>query len=392
MSVSGRSRRISLLAVVAALAVSAPAAAATTSSRRAGGAPAPAATSTTQSDFQAVTVVPGTSEAIAVGTRYAGPTMSPIAQRWSGTAWSSMTLPVGSGAGLSGVWAASGTDAWAVGSDAGRALVLHWNGHTWSVATVAGMPSGAYLSAISGLSGSDLWAVGSVSATTTSTPLELHYDGSAWKVLEQGPADAYLSSVALASAGRGWAVGGNASNGKAVVIQLTGSSWASQSAPVPSGGVLGSVSARGTSAWIVGDVYASGTDRMLTLRLSGATWVKAAAPTTTDKDPLLTSVADLDSTVWAAGWAQQGTSFVPLAERYRDGKWSAVAMPTSPEGGQVAALAAGSTSNVWAVGSYFTGKVCASNADLVAYHFTTGWRATRVVTPAVVFGAVQPQC
>jgi hypothetical protein len=56
---------------------------------------------------------------------------------WNGTAWTLVHLPVvPGGALLTGVFAASGRNAWAVGCTgtcgaAARPLVLHWNGRAW---------------------------------------------------------------------------------------------------------------------------------------------------------------------------------------------------------------------------------------------------------------------
>jgi hypothetical protein len=54
-----------------------------------------------------------------------------------------------------GLWAASATDAWAVGYNG---ALLHWNGTNWS--GTVGRPDGYYYQAVSGVSSSRIWAVG----------------------------------------------------------------------------------------------------------------------------------------------------------------------------------------------------------------------------------------
>ena len=61
------------------------------------------------------------------------------------------TPPTGSPARLSSVTATSRTNAWAVGSAAGRTLILHWNGTTWALATLPS-PAGATSAVLAGVS------------------------------------------------------------------------------------------------------------------------------------------------------------------------------------------------------------------------------------------------
>ena len=70
---------------------------------------------------------------------------------------------------LSGVWAVSDTEAWAVGA---RGLVIHNVGATfgWNVVEV---PTTEHLRAVSGSSPSDIWVVGDKGVV-------LHYDGATW--------------------------------------------------------------------------------------------------------------------------------------------------------------------------------------------------------------------
>jgi len=70
---------------------------------------------------------------------------------------------------LSGVWAVSDTEAWAVGA---RGLVIHNVGATfeWAVSEV---PTEEHLYAVGGSSSSDVWAVGDKGVV-------LHYDGATW--------------------------------------------------------------------------------------------------------------------------------------------------------------------------------------------------------------------
>ncbi|MGH2653338.1 MAG: carboxypeptidase-like regulatory domain-containing protein [Actinomycetota bacterium] len=78
-------------------------------------------------------------------------------ERWDGSQWTA--LPIQPGDHLDGVLALSAGDAWAVGSDFGLNLVMHWDGSEWSTQEVPSLGDGSYLNAV-GAAGADLWAAG----------------------------------------------------------------------------------------------------------------------------------------------------------------------------------------------------------------------------------------
>jgi hypothetical protein len=105
-----------------------------------------------------------------------------------------------------GVWAASPTDAWAVGGtpEGGTAqpndLVYHWDGTSWAQDPLPGTPLGRALNKVWGTSSQDLYAVGE-SGTI------LHRKGTTW-ALETNPATSNLFTVFGCSATDVYAVGG----------------------------------------------------------------------------------------------------------------------------------------------------------------------------------------
>lgn len=111
-------------------------------------------------------------QAWAVGQYYdnASFTWYTLLLHWDGSAWTPVNHPnpgVDIGTALYGVTAISANDVWAVGSRAGMitgnttvSIALHWDGSSWTEATVPQVGYASYLNSIVSLSSEDVWAVG----------------------------------------------------------------------------------------------------------------------------------------------------------------------------------------------------------------------------------------
>ncbi|MDQ3927940.1 MAG: S-layer homology domain-containing protein [Chloroflexota bacterium] len=101
---------------------------------------------------------------------------------WNGNEWSEVPSPpldVTSSA-LFDVKALAPDDVWAVGTTRRgccfyKALVLHWNGGSWSLVPSFSEGSGGQLAAIDSLPGGELWAAGTYSADNRTQALAEHY-------------------------------------------------------------------------------------------------------------------------------------------------------------------------------------------------------------------------
>jgi photosystem II stability/assembly factor-like uncharacterized protein len=99
-----------------------------------------------------------------------------------------------------GVWTASESEAWAVGT---KGLVRHYTGDPLLWDIVSDVPTSEDLHAIWGSSPSDIWAVGDAATV-------LHYDGTAWarvKIAGLGELRPRLTAVWAPSPGHVW-IGG----------------------------------------------------------------------------------------------------------------------------------------------------------------------------------------
>src|SRR5207248_5860023 len=118
---------------------------------------------------------------------------------------------------------------WVVGTrlvgGSAQSLVLRWDGSTWSVATTPTLANRNGLSALAAISANDIWAVGNISTTG---PLFLHYDGTAWSQFNNVPAmPGVLTGISALSASDIWAVGYRTDgSGLSLVARYDGTSWA----------------------------------------------------------------------------------------------------------------------------------------------------------------------
>jgi hypothetical protein len=121
----------------------------------------------------------GPDDVWAVGWSSDGYAQNGLSIHFDGTSWSASSAPPG--ASLLDVRALAPDDAWAVGRAGNpkyveeRAYAAHWDGSSWTEATLPTFSGRSGLYAIDGTA-DDLWAVGYLHHG----PLLLHYDGSEW--------------------------------------------------------------------------------------------------------------------------------------------------------------------------------------------------------------------
>jgi hypothetical protein len=125
------------------------------------------------------------SDAWAVGNYATSPSNGgPLALHWTGHSWQSTPVPFVKFGYLTGVFAASATNAWAVGQvfNSGTMLLYRWNGTSWRrVAVPAGLtrPALGELPGITGDAFGHLW-IFDFGPQTGNRATYLHYDGQHW--------------------------------------------------------------------------------------------------------------------------------------------------------------------------------------------------------------------
>jgi hypothetical protein len=265
----------------------------------------------------------GYSENISAGTE------APVALNWNGTAWSSVPTPAPSGSTpdwvFKSVAASSTSDAWAVGEQSsGRihdSLYEHWNGTAWSV--VDG-PNEGVLNAVLDFSPTNAWAFADFSV--------LHWNGTAWSVVSGAFA---ALGVSADSPNDIWGIYRDDQ-----VTHYNGTSWTVTTLSGPSGTAFESVEALSPT-----DVYAAGTNGTTALleHFNGTSWQEMTLPSSFSGTGIPAITAKSDSDIWIFGYND-------AIANWNGSSWTTSPSPL-PSGTEFSiSSAASSPSHTWAFG------------------------------------------
>jgi hypothetical protein len=228
----------------------------------------------------------------------------PLIEHWNGTAWSTVTNPFATSCDdISGLYAESANDIWAVGNGPSAngvgTLILHWNGAAWSQ-VASPNPSKTYdvLTGVSASSASNAWAVGYYCKSNCSSgpfvfgALVLHWNGSSWsKVATPATTSSQLlNGVNAISATNAWAFGYQGATDASLVMHWNGTAWSKFSSP-NAGPLDQAAFGSSTSGWAFGGFPA--------LRWNGTKWATFTLPYP-GIGPVAAS-ADGTNDVWTVG-------------------------------------------------------------------------------------------
>jgi len=144
------------------------------------------------------------------------------ALHFNGTAWTVVPMaqppagPFGSTTELGAVTAISPTDAWAVGQATGNTLIEHWDGTSWSIVPSPTVGFNPTLSGVEARSANDVYAVGTGQPSINGGPFQaviLRWNGTSWSDDTGGTITRQLEAAAtFPGAAREWAVGIDGNN------------------------------------------------------------------------------------------------------------------------------------------------------------------------------------
>jgi hypothetical protein len=210
----------------------------------------------------------------------------PHALHWNGFTWKDVTFPsdTSSDVQLSGVAAVSPSTAWIAGSGpGGTPEMLRWDGATLTQVTLP-IATGR-LDSVRARGPSDVWAVGAQTTSAGTTPLILHFDGTAWHTLPSPAvgAPAQFHDVLPMPDGTAWAVGEYQVNSffgipGFLLEHWDGQEWTRISLPSSPIGALTKITAddQGNPEWISSVQF--GVRTSVYLHFDGTAWQQVTGP------------------------------------------------------------------------------------------------------------------
>jgi len=334
-------------------------------------------------EFNGVSAV-STSQAWAVGNQSKS-TQSPLAERWNGTSWSKVAVPLPAGASggtLNGVEDLSPGNAWAVGSSSTsgstftQSLIEHWSGGHWSVVPSPDPGISNTLTAIGGTGPKDLWAVGWFEDTTEQfiAMLLLHWNGTTWSFTTP-PAEGgiqFAEAVTAIAPDDVWVVGDTAT--ETVSAHWDGTSWTQVATPIltskDSQNFLTGVTALGAdNIWATGyegNVNDTLFSQPYVLHWTGSSWTLRRTPDTGTEGSQLRAIHAFSSNdIWAIGTTEQTDgALLALTEHFNGTRWAiSPALDPGQTGpvpdGNLSAIASPAPKTLWAVGTQeIAGQCC----------------------------------
>ena len=259
--------------------------------------------------------------------------------------------PSGSPEGLTGVYAASPTDVWAVGGATGDPFE-HWNGTSW---TGQGLPAGlcttgsnqCSVNSITGTSTDNITAEGGgiidTGSSDVSESVAFHFNGTSWSQMTI-PAGVTLGPLAAFSATDLWSVNNNGD-----AEQFNGSTWTTTKLPIsttlPNLDMTSISGSSPSDIWAAGTASTEGVQRRKTApvleHFNGTSWTNVTVPVNGG----VTSVVDISPT---DAWAIDGGSII----QWNGSTWSVVTATTQTGAAlSGSVLAALSTTDVWLAGA-----------------------------------------
>jgi hypothetical protein len=305
-----------------------------------------------------------TSQAWAVGSYQTmnGPQIitKPLMLHWDGTAWTRVRDGTdASDLGLTDIAGTSPSDVWASIVTGTGSASEHWNGTTWTqipFASVSGLSSISHLGATSP---TDVWAAGFqvVAGGDTQTLVE-HWDGTAWTVVPS-PNGSLSSSSLLGILGTApndaWAVGttSNEVTSQGLAMHWDGAVWTLSTLPqLPASSIVSDAGAVGSRLMVVGSTQTT-KPVSFALTWTGLRWQRTAQFTSTGGTSLTSVATTSAGEAWAVGQMLTGPSTSVTLIEHRASPADLFTQEASPSPGAsnvLRAVARSGDGHLWAVG------------------------------------------
>jgi hypothetical protein len=352
----------------------------------------PAAAEGALSRLAAVSCVTSTA-CVAVGNTGAGT----LAEAWNGSGWRLQSTPAATGAGsrLVAIACPTATACEAVGAArGGGTLAEGWNGSRW---TTQSMPVAARTAALAGISCQGPSLCSAVGSRGSALPLAEAWDGSAWAL--QRPADPDRRGTALVAVschrrapcmavgtGLGVALDGKVTIAEESTGTAAGAAWAALATPTPPGPdstrLAGASCLSSSACWAVGGYSTASGWHPLVEAWDGRSWALQAAPLPSGLVAGFLSAISCVAPAYcmAVGSGTTLAGVVTLAEIFNGRTWGVHSTPSlsGAKSSALSSVACTSPGRCIAVGDFSLGGS--------AYALSEQWTGTNWILAAVPGG------
>lgn len=267
-----------------------------------------------------------------------------LLSHWNGKRWKTLD-PSGVDA-LYDVDALPSGEVWAVGHDG----VLHRVDGRWTVALTMG---NTYLQAVSAITDDDVWVTGALIPPVGDSALVLHWDGKTWSEhdfpFDMG--DFESVDISASSANDVWMI--SSRYGSVHIEHRDGAAWRDVSSPDPDFDPHNVIALSPTDTWIVGESHATAE----TLHWDGTQLTVAPCRPPQGISVLQDANATSATDIWAVGYTQYVGAQRALIMHWDGASWSVVQTPfTSPHRTWLKGVTTIAPDDAWAVGYREVGK------------------------------------
>jgi hypothetical protein len=303
--------------------------------------------------------------------------MSLAAVHWNGATWSAATLPSGMSTWFIAASAPAASDIWAVTFEGG--WILHYNGSKWTVAKH--LTGNGELTGVTALSAKNVWVFGG--GGSEGGLGTWHFDGTTWKKWTTGLANGLENATAV-SASDIWAVGSRQAPYD-TIVRFNGKTWSLANAKgIPAGQWtfwdLRVVSDK--DVWVPASEFLNNSEVPFLLHYNGTSWTKLALPwavPTGQSSEIRAITPDGHGGLWFSGFTISGgdnsvTTFY-MVRRTAAGQWLRTKIGASSNTGLSGASLTGiaqvpGTGSVWGAG--FSEASSGGGSAVIWAYGTTG--------------------
>jgi hypothetical protein len=336
------------------------------------------------SSLTAVSVVPGSTDAWAVGSAASASSSAPIADWFHHNKWSKVAMKAPKNAVFTGIAAASAHSIWATGEipslNVPTPVLMHSTGGTFRRVKVPGIGGGDFIAAAA-TSPSNVWVVGIAISSLQQLPIALHWNGKKWSQTTVSATAYGLALVSVSSSGPNntWALGDH--NGALAVFQWTGKAWTNPPITVDPAAantqeLAGIATTSSTDAWTAGThVTTNFHETTQAYTWSGAAWGRSKIPRPSSFT-VIHGVSAVGNRAYVVGNVRPKTGVSePIAMVFSGGSWQLQRVQDPKHNSYLQAVAS-STKLTIAVGARYDGNDASDTVPLAEVLHGHRWTDT----------------